>query len=852
MVISQIEIVVSKDGVEVFRKTLPPGEHVIGQDKAADVLLEMPQVSPRHARLTIDDGAIFVEDLGGDAGTFVNGQPVKDNTRVWPSQEIRIGTASVVAHFVQGGEDAAGDPSATVSGLASREMVVERKYDIEKILRRAEAGAILDTHDSAIRRDLAMMVMRPGASEKDVAAFVEEAQITGQLEHPGIPPIHELGTDEAGRPYYTTKVVRGVTLGTVLEMLRAMQAEALARYPLRSLLAILQKVCEAVSFAHARGVIHRDLKPASINIGEHGEVLVMDWALAKVIDAKRAATAPPGAGAILGTPQYMAPEQARGEVDALDARTDIYALGAILYHVLALRPPIHGADAAAIKLIAEGRTDPLDVRRQYPHLPNEHIPDPLAAIVAKAMALQPLARYQNVEALRADLEAYQNATLTEAEKVGPIRQFLFVVRRYKKVSVAAAIVVGASLFFGIAAVLESLRARREAARASAFVAAIKSKAPELLKLAQSESDAQQFDAALKHIDASLALDAAQPRAYSERAWALIGLERWGEAAPALQLAQQRDPSGPFIGTVLPALEKMRTIAKDPQRWKNDAAHEVLRYLQSAGASGPALAVVEKIQLNAEARRKAMDQRLLASLGKDRYILSVQEGQLALNLANQALRSLDPIRGLQIDSLDLSGTPIENLEPLRAMRLRTLILSNTKALSLTPLQGVPLRKLVLDNTPARDLAPVKAAPLTFLSLEGTKVYDLTPVKGMPLQALNVKNTLVISLAPLRGVPLESLNLAGTPVSDLSPLQGAPLKELNLRNCKKLTNFSPILTLAKLERLSCDVLPKELAGLRESKTLQTIEADVYPGEGYQGARPAAAFWADYDTKKSAAPR
>ena len=176
--------------------------------------------------------------------------------------------------------------------------------------------------------------------------------MTGQLEHPGIVPVHQLGVDAQGRLFYAMKLVRGTTLGEIIKRLQAGEPVAVAKYPLGTLLTIFLKVCDAVAFAHSRGVLHRDLKPENVMVGEYGEVLVMDWGLAKVVGAEKgeARPVPTGSGRlgpaspaltldgqILGTPAYMAPEQARGEIGSLDGRTDVYSLGAILYTLLVLR-----------------------------------------------------------------------------------------------------------------------------------------------------------------------------------------------------------------------------------------------------------------------------------------------------------------------------------------------------------------------------------------------------------------------------------------------------------------------------------------------------------------------------------
>ncbi|NBV25663.1 MAG: serine/threonine protein kinase, partial [Proteobacteria bacterium] len=155
---------------------------------------------------------------------------------------------------------------------------------------RGGMGAVLDARDQKLGRSVAMKVMlRRNAPEEEQQRFLQEARVLGQLAHPNIVPVHDVGTDEQGRLFYTMKLVVGVTLHDVIGKLKAGDQETLAKYPLNALLTIFQKVCDAVAFAHSRGIIHRDLKPQNIMVGEFGEVLVMDWGLAKLLPGSPAA-----------------------------------------------------------------------------------------------------------------------------------------------------------------------------------------------------------------------------------------------------------------------------------------------------------------------------------------------------------------------------------------------------------------------------------------------------------------------------------------------------------------------------------------------------------------------------------
>ena len=278
------------------------------------------------------------------------------NTTIHTTPPGASGAASVRLRPLP--EEAAPEPLSTDGDVG----ICAGRFRIEGRLGAGGMGEVYRAADDSLGRAVAVKVLRPDHTDRpDLRRrFLDEAQLTGQLQHPGVPPVFELGDLPDGRPYFAMKLVRGQTFDALLA------ARPDLAHDRDRLLTVFEQVCQAVGYAHARGVIHRDLKPANIMVGRFGEVQVMDWGLAKVLDARAdtrpadAATPaastfalPPtdpdsdgatAAGTVLGTPAYMPPEQALGEIDLLDERSDVFGLGAILCVALTGHPPYRGND----------------------------------------------------------------------------------------------------------------------------------------------------------------------------------------------------------------------------------------------------------------------------------------------------------------------------------------------------------------------------------------------------------------------------------------------------------------------------------------------------------------------------
>ncbi len=446
--------------------------------------------------------------------------------------------------------DGARAPAATPPGTA--EASGPGRYVTLGELARGGMGVILHVWDVLLQRPLAMKILEVGAEQEGtrgagetIARFLGEAQVAGQLEHPGVVPVHDMGADERG-VFFTMRLIEGSDMNRVFDLASA-GAEG---WSLTRALLVLTRVCEVIACAHSRGVIHRDLKPGNVMVGKFGETYVLDWGLAKEVarPEREGASAPrpdgPEAapertvdGTVVGTPAYMAPEQAEGRLADVSFHTDVYAIGALLYRLLAGRSPYatrRGAEDPARTLVLVRRGPPTPLARLARAAPSE-----LVAISEKAMARRPEERYASVEELASDVHAFLQGRVVRAYEGGAWAEAKKLVLRNRSLSALVATLVLVA-FGGLAAVTwfraradRDLRARLAellAARSEAQEAAEEPGAGALLPVS-----AAPVTGAAEHLREAARLVAGDPLVQSELGAALV---RTGEPVAAIELLEE--------------------------------------------------------------------------------------------------------------------------------------------------------------------------------------------------------------------------------------------------------------------------------------------------------------------------
>lgn len=305
-------------------------------------------------------------------------------------------------------------------------VALEGRYEDLGQITRGGMGEIRRVRDRDLNRVAVMKVIRADRRDSTMAMmrFVEEAQISAQLAHPGIPSIHELGRLADGRLYFTMREVGGRTLETVIDEVQAifdddLLQETTTGWSLRGLIEALEDICSTLAFAHARGVVHRDLKPQNVMVGNFGEVQILDWGVAKVAGRcpthAEDADDPLGAvelprerretqgGAVVGTAAYMAPEQVRGQIDRIQPASDVFALGVILYEMLTGKQPFAGNSMLDILLdVLDGPSEPVS---EF-----DHVPGALADICERALRPEPEQRFETARHMGAAIEDWLEGT----------------------------------------------------------------------------------------------------------------------------------------------------------------------------------------------------------------------------------------------------------------------------------------------------------------------------------------------------------------------------------------------------------------------------------------------------------
>jgi serine/threonine-protein kinase len=507
------------------------------------------------------------------------------------------------------------------------------KYSIDAEIGKGGMGEVMLVTDRDLRRQVAMKIIRPDVAEsRDLLMhFVAEAQATSQLEHPGIPPVHDIGFTSDNQIYFTMKLVRGQSMRDVIQDLVVKRRGVQEEFNLHRLISMLQQIAETLHFAHERGVLHRDIKPDNVMLGDYGEVHVVDWGLArvtgqaeetptieeleKVTTARTAAGMETQYGVVKGTLLYMSPEQALGETETLDRRADIFSLGCLLYEVLCLKPPYDATDPEVYQKIATADVKPVEEMN-----PRRRVPPTLADICRKSMARERDERYQTSREMavefrrwldgRAERERrHKEAEELTAQGNEAIERHRKLQRQVKEAEKAAS--EEAKKYKAWQPVTEKLsliEARRTAVDLRTGVGLAFAESLKLLQAALiAEPENLKAKAALASIWKSQLVEAERKRDKAETAYALANLERYDDEIKSEgKLSLQSLPSEAEIllyrfveheGLLVP--EEKKVLGKTPLKTISLPMGSYLCVLQAEGY----LDVLYPVHITRDCQRK---------------------------------------------------------------------------------------------------------------------------------------------------------------------------------------------------------------------------------------------------------
>ena len=654
------------------------------------------------------------------------------------------------------------------------------RYSVNKMLNQGGMKAIWEVDDHRTARKVAMALIQNSkiASEDDIDSFLYEARLTANLQHPNIIPIYDIALDENGNPYFTMKALKGVTLGEIIKHLREDTPEYTSRYTRTRLLGMFLKVCNAIDYAHTKGVIHLDLKPSNVNVGDFGDVHVLDWGLSTLITHLNEYDGEPvswqsmddvslESGQTLtrylessakrrecnnivgGTPGYMSPEQAQGVPSDIDFQTDVYMLGALLYEILTYHCPITGRTVKEVLQKTVRGDFPTPAKRAS----ERRIPAPLCAIALKAMATDPKDRYPNVAALIRDIHKYQDGFATIAENPTFVTHTTLLIKRHKlAVSLisASAAVIAAVLANSFSSIKESegiaLDALAELQQKNDYIASTAQKvAPDYLDLMLEQEKNYKFAEAEESLDTALAFDPNLESGWMHKGQMLMCRLDFSNAWKILS------------GTHGHPVQKKPAATRLAKKYRNTnkiADSDLPQLIKDFVAYGMSDSIPRLFQ---HLNQTTFDPGTrFPAIAESLQILN--PGAETINFKWQAMGSNGWI-------IDMGNNPDLNIiSPLCGLNILVLNASNTGALDLKLLNGINLMELRLSGTLIThlpDLEPLQK--LQVLDISKTSIRNTSSMLKYPqLRSLDISGIqdLVVSPQLIWSQNLKMLTLAET--------------------------------------------------------------------------------------------
>jgi len=648
--------------------------------------------------------------------------------------------------------------------------ISERYTDFE-IISVGGMKEIYRIHDNVTDRYLVYARLKGKPTFEEEEAFLREARITANLEHPNIIPLHDIGIDDKERPFFIMKLIDGQNLSELIKGLRKGSKGYKQYYDLHNLIEMFLKIGDAVSYAHSKGILHLDLKPANIQVGKFGDVIVCDWGLAKIVyedcqeeflykdslDKSNLELTLKGRG----TPGYMPPEQFIAD-DPVDKRSDIYALGGVLYNILTWHKPLEEETIARVKR----RT--LEGRIVLPSLrsPKRIIPASLEAICLKAMEVKPDDRYQTVESMIEDVQAYLRGFAPKAEKASFITQALLLYKRNKKVITvilaSVLIIVFSTIYF-----IQQLKLRERMAEI-AKVKAIKAKeASEKAEKKAKENFINYKNEITK-------------RRKVEVEAAVSGL------TVAIQNINQEN----YSLALIELKQILKYDTKSSRAWYLKALIGLLIFdieLSKKSAS--------KLPKDEFSKLILFCNKLTSKFTADDYMQIIEFTRNTPGIEDSLVK-----KSIRRSLLHATGQIEQNL-------IKKLILfENGKVKQTEKLKAKDIkfekdgRKLICNSKVLRRVPPLAGSSVTDIDLSNSELRNMKFCLDMKLINLNVENTPINIFALQHLTELSHLNIAGTPISKI-PYKLVQLETLNLRGCK-IGNYERLPLLKNLKVIYLD--------------------------------------------------